>query len=82
MVIAIFIFIKVIPDISEQNFDPKSYAGIFKFTFWVFGEWIEIVIDDLLPTINNKLLFTHSSCEEEFWSCLVEKAYAKYIVNK
>ena len=39
---------QVIP--GDQGFsDMDKYAGIFHFRFW-FGRWIEIVIDDLLPT--------------------------------
>jgi hypothetical protein len=29
---------------SQQSFSSNSYAGIWKFRFWKFGEWIEIVI--------------------------------------
>ncbi len=29
---------------SQQNFSSNSYAGIWRFRFWKFGEWIEIVI--------------------------------------
>ncbi|GIY02048.1 calpain-C [Caerostris darwini] len=67
------LFYRVVP--ADQTFSSADYAGVFRFRIWWCGEWKEVVVDDQLPTVSNKLIFVHGA--NTFWPCLLEKAYAK-----
>ncbi|KAI3353615.1 hypothetical protein L3Q82_004818 [Scortum barcoo] len=69
-----FLLEKVMP--PGQSFQD-GYTGCFTFRFWLYGQWEEVKIDDLLPTQDNNLIYLSSPDRNEFWSSLLEKAYAK-----
>ena len=49
----------------------------YRFRIWWCGEWTEVLIDDRLPVVNNRLVFIHAQTMSPFWPALLEKAYAK-----
>nr|KAG5703165.1 hypothetical protein BaRGS_027330 [Batillaria attramentaria] len=69
------LFERVVP--LEQEFD-HNYAGMFHFNFWWYGKWVEVIVDDKLPTDGQRLIYCRNKERpNEFWPALLEKAYAK-----
>lgn len=71
------LFYRVVP--ADQNLE--NCCGVFRFRLWWCGEWVEVLVDDRLPTINGKLSFLQPQKSNCFWSALLEKAIAKYDVT-
>lgn len=71
---------QVVPDHEDQDWNKTSeYSGVFRFRFWWFGKWTEVLVDDQLPTHEGQLVFAQSASNNEFWVALMEKAYAKWV---
>ncbi|XP_022646551.1 calpain-5-like isoform X2 [Varroa jacobsoni] len=85
------LFNKVIPSASSYSLVASAeggktsskftYCGLFRFMFYHFGRWKQVLIDDRLPIDPNTSvpLFAKSRTKDEFWPVLLEKAYAKYL---
>ncbi|XP_069135240.1 calpain-A-like [Argopecten irradians] len=66
---------KIIP--GDQPLFGEGYQGIVRFQFWRFGQYVDVYVDDRLPTIDGKLIYARCTNPREFWVALIEKAYAK-----
>ena len=65
--------------LKNQPLYGDGYQGMVCFRFWRFGMWIDVYIDDRLPTVSGKLIYASCTNPSEFWVSLIEKAYAKYV---
>lgn len=48
-----------------------------RFSFWVFGTWREVVVDDRLPVPHDPRYAPIRAASADFTLALLEKAYAK-----
>ena len=60
----------------------RTSAGAFHFQFWRDGVWVDVVVDDRLPTQRGEdgrpqLIYARNCKINEFWGALAEKAFAK-----
>uniref|UniRef100_A0ABD2WKN6 Calpain catalytic domain-containing protein n=1 Tax=Trichogramma kaykai TaxID=54128 RepID=A0ABD2WKN6_9HYME len=80
------LFYRVVP--ADQGFGPltdidvgsncsSEYTGVFRFRLWWCGAWVEVLVDDRLPSVHGRLAFLQSRHSDQFWPALLEKAYAK-----
>ncbi|KAH8408820.1 hypothetical protein KR009_001026 [Drosophila setifemur] len=67
------LFYRVVP--ADQSLAKAQ--GVFRFRLWWCGEWVEVLVDDCLPTINGRLAFMQPQSSHCFWAALLEKAIAK-----
>lgn len=61
--------------------EPKNNyfisIAIYRFRFWQWGRWIEVKVDDRLPTRGDRPAYMHCAQPDVYWAALLEKAYAK-----
>ena len=66
-----------VPDRVSLLLTVPSSRVFCRFRIFWNGEWVEVLVDDRLPTVNGKLAFTTSQSQQVFWMSLLEKACAK-----
>jgi hypothetical protein len=77
------------PEVVQYCFVDDDVNPSGKYTLRLFdtsrgarGRWMEVVVDDLIPAIrgssSRKEPCFAKSVDNEFWVCLLEKAFAKY----
>ncbi|KAL3319809.1 calpain 2, (m II) large subunit [Cichlidogyrus casuarinus] len=62
----------------NQKFE-QDYCGAFRFKFYLQGKWREVIVDDRLPSCNNRCKYVAFGNPSEFCCPLIHKAYAKQV---
>lgn len=58
--------------------EESSPWGVYSVRFFKDGRWVQVIVDDRFPCdASGAPCFGHSKQENEFWICVLEKAYAK-----
>lgn len=63
---------------KTTNFNSTDYNGKLEFVFYDLGTPTKVVINDKLPTKNGRLIFANSNQSNEYWTALIEKAFAVF----
>ena len=66
---------RVLP--PDQPLYGEGYCGSVRLKIWQFGDWVEVIVDDRLPTLKGKYIYGHCADPTEFWVAFIEKAFAK-----
>lgn len=70
----------VLPSDGESFADPPEWRerGFFTFRFYIFGEWVQVSVDTLIPCgADRRPAFARCVDPRELWVLYLEKAYAK-----
>jgi hypothetical protein len=63
---------------SHENPPEGSSRGLFTFRLYVYGEWVQVSVDTLVPCgADRRPLFARCREPRELWAIYLEKAYAK-----
>lgn len=67
------------PELQSQQWENDSKSkGLIRLRIWNFDQWVDIYVNDELPTLNTNNVLTHfESHRNELWLPFLEKAMAK-----
>lgn len=64
--------------VSHEDPPEGKAQGAYTFRFYIFGEWVQVTVDTLIPCgADRRPVFARCHDERELWALYLEKAYAK-----